>query len=115
MSERGSSGVGPFLLGIGLGAALGFLFAPEAGDITRKRLGRKVSRLKDAATDKVEELRDLAGEMLQGGRDGDREPEEPPATAREQLERKLAAERRRRRELKAGAEGSVTEADEPDA
>jgi gas vesicle protein len=111
MSERGGSGVGPFLLGIGLGVALGFLFAPEAGDITRRRLGRKVSRLKEVATDKVEELRDLAGEMLEGGdEDGDGEREAPPPTAREQLERKLAAQRRRRRELKAAAE-----ADEPDA
>jgi len=115
MSERGGSGVGPFLLGIGLGVALGFLFAPEAGDITRRRLGRQVSRLKDAAADKVDELRDLAGEVLEGG-DRDREPEEPAPTAREQLERKLAAERRRRRELRAGAQGSiVAEADEPDA
>jgi gas vesicle protein len=106
--------VGPFLLGIGLGVALGFLFAPDAGDITRRRLGRQVSKLKDAATDKVEELRDLAGEMLEGG-DSDREPEVDP-TPREQLERKLAAARRRRRELKAGGQGSVVaEADEPDA
>lgn len=113
MSERGGSGVGPFLLGIGLGAALGLLFAPEAGDITRRRLGRKVSRLKEVATDKVEELRDLAGEMLEGGDeddDGEREASAPPPTAREQLERKLAGARRRRRELKAAAE-----ADEPDA
>jgi len=114
MSERGSSGVGPFLLGVGLGVALGFLFAPDAGDITRRRLGRQVSRLKDAAADKVDDLRDLAEEVLSGD-DRDREPEEPAPTAREQLERKLAAERRRRRELKAGASGGVVEADEPDA
>ena len=114
MSERGSSGVGPFLLGVGLGVALGFLFAPDAGDITRRRLGRQVSRLKDAAADKVEDLRDLAEEMLSDD-DRDREPEEPAPTAREQLEHKLAAERRRRRELKAGAHGGVAEADEPDA
>ena len=114
MSERGGSGVGPFLLGVGLGVALGFLFAPDAGDITRRRLGRQVSKLKDAAADKMDDLRDLAGEVLEGG--DEREPEEPAPSAREQLARKLAAERRRRRELKAGRQGSVAaEADEPDA
>ena len=40
MSERGSSGFGAFLFGIALGAVAGFLFAPEGGEGTRRRVGK---------------------------------------------------------------------------
>ena len=46
MSERGA-GFGPFLLGLGLGAVLGFLFAPEPGEASRTKLSRKLRGLRD--------------------------------------------------------------------
>src|SRR5438445_437771 len=44
MSERGA-GFGPFLLGLGLGAVLGFLFAPEPGEASRTKLSSKLREL----------------------------------------------------------------------
>lgn len=90
MSDReGGSGFGPFLLGLGIGAVLGFLFAPEPGDATRTKLTRKLRGLRDLAAEKAGEL----GQVLEAGEQdaGD----EPPA--REALERRLTDAKRRRR------------------
>lgn len=86
MSERGS-GLGPFLLGIVLGAVAGVLFAPARGDVTRQRLGRRVGELRELADEKIEELANL---------DEEEEEEEEP-TARDELEGRLREARRRRR------------------
>lgn len=95
MSERG--GFGSFLLGLGIGAMVGFLFAPETGDATRSRLQRKLRDLRDLATEKAGEL----GEILDAG-DAD---DEPPA--REALQRRLGEAKQRRR---AGGSGTRTPA-----
>ena len=100
MSERGA-GFGPFLLGLGLGAVLGFLFAPEPGEASRTKLSRKLRGLRDLAAEKAGEL----GELL----DTDDEEDEAP-TARVAIERRLTEAKRRRR----GAKGaSLDEDDEP--
>ena len=98
MSERGA-GFGPFLLGLGLGAVLGFLFAPEPGEASRTKLSRKLRGLRDLAAEKAGEL----GELL----DTDDEEDEP--TARVAIERRLTEAKRRRR----GAKGAGLEEDEP--
>jgi len=99
MSERGA-GFGPFLLGLGLGAVLGFLFAPEPGEASRTKLSRKLRGLRDLAAEKAGELGELLAE--------DEEDEAP--TARVAIERRLTEAKRRRR----GAKGaSVEEEDEP--
>ena len=59
MSERGA-GFGPFLLGLGLGAVLGFLFAPEPGEASRGKLSSKLRGLRDLAAEKAGELLDAA-------------------------------------------------------
>ncbi len=98
MSERGA-GFGPFLLGLGLGAVLGFLFAPEPGEASRTKLSRKLRGLRDLAAEK-------AGELLDAPED---EEDEAP-TARVAIERRLTEAKRRRR----GAKGaSFEEEDEP--
>ena len=88
MSERGA-GFGPFLLGLGVGAVLGFLFAPEPGEASRTKLSRKLRGLRDLAAEKAGEL----GELLDAG---DEEEDEPP-TARVAIERRLTEAKRRRR------------------
>ena len=94
MSERGggsggaAGGFGPFLLGVAVGAVLGFLFAPEPGEDTRRRLSRHVRRLRELAGEKAEEL----GELLEGDAEA-----EPALSAREELARRLEDARRRRR------------------
>ena len=112
MSEERSSGFGTFLLGIAVGAVVGFLFAPEAGDDTRRKLGKRLRNLRDAAEEKVDEVRGLIeAEADQEDAGGEEEEEAEDGSTRERLERRLAAARRRRRAKAA----QVDEEDEPRA
>jgi gas vesicle protein len=99
VSERGGA-LGPFLLGVAVGAALGALFAPDAGTVTRGELKRKLRGLRDLAEAKADEL-----SALVAGDEADEEPGEPeavaePRSARGELEQRLADARRRRRRAK---------------
>jgi len=114
MSDReGGSGFGAFLLGIAVGAVVGFLFAPEAGDDTRRKLGKRLRNLRDVAGEKVDEVRGLLesdGDADEEG-EGD-EAEDEEVSTRESLRRRLDAARRRRRRG-AEAPAQVDEEDEP--
>src|SRR5438067_1651440 len=57
VSERGA-GFGSFLLGLGIGAVVGFLFAPE-GEATRGKLAGMLRRLRARASWEVDELGQL--------------------------------------------------------
>ena len=109
MSDReGGAGFGAFLLGIAVGAVVGFLFAPEAGDDTRRKLSKRLRNLRDVAEEKVDEVRGL----LEADEDEEAEEEEP--STRERLQRRLdAARRRRRRGEEAPPAAHVEEEDEP--
>ncbi|HTK55361.1 MAG TPA: YtxH domain-containing protein [Gemmatimonadales bacterium] len=122
--DEGSGGnaLPMFLLGLGLGAALGILFAPQSGEETRRVLGKKARKLKQLAEDKIEEITDSAGKKGRAlreavadaaadfGDDEDDDEFEPrPSRAREELERRLAAARARRRNPAAAPAGSDDE------
>lgn len=99
MSDRKGGGFGAFLFGIVLGAAAGFLFAPEGGEGARRKVSKGLRNLKELAEEKVDEVRGL----LQEASEDDEEPEEeeeeeeePEVATREQLRRRLEAARRRR-------------------
>jgi len=97
MSERSGGGFGAFLFGIALGAVAGFLFAPEGGEGTRRRVGKGLRNLKELAEEKVDEVRGLLKEAEEEGEEPEEEEEEEPEIAtREQLRRRLEAARRRR-------------------
>jgi len=97
MSERSGGGFGAFLFGIALGAVAGFLFAPEGGEGTRRRVGKGLRSLKELAEEKVDEVRGLLKEAEEEGEEPEEEEEEEPEIAtREQLRRRLEAARRRR-------------------
>jgi gas vesicle protein len=114
MSERGS-GFGSFLLGIAVGAVVGFLFAPEAGDDTRRKLGKRLRSLRDVAEEKVDEVRGLIeAESDDEGEAEEEEEEEDEVSTRERLRRRLDAARRRRRRGKE-APAQVEDEDEPRA
>ncbi|HVH67763.1 MAG TPA: hypothetical protein VM716_07855 [Gemmatimonadales bacterium] len=106
----GGSGFGPFLLGVSLGAVLGFLFAPEPGTAARGRLARRLRGLRGLAAQKAGEVAELL-DAAQAGED------EAPA-ARATLERRLNEAKQRRRST-AGRRGlpppkaSLDEEDEP--
>jgi len=59
------NGAGKFLLGLGIGAGLGILFAPKSGAETRRELGEKIKELYEKAKEidaedvkaKIEELK----------------------------------------------------------
>ncbi len=110
MSDRGS-GFGSFLLGIAVGAVVGFLFAPEAGDDTRRKLSKRLRNLRDVAEEKVDEVRGLLESDGDEEEDSD-EGEDEEVSTRERLRRRLDAARRRRR--RGGeAPAQVEEEDEP--
>ena len=98
-----------FLFGLGLGAAMGLLFAPQSGAETRRAIGKKVRKLKHLAEDRLEDVMDTGNKKVRKLREnlaevadefddeGEEELEPRPSRAREELERRLAAARARRR------------------
>ncbi len=54
--ERRDVGVGPFLLGIALGAGAALLFAPQSGEETRRGIARSAKRAQEKAQDFVEDV-----------------------------------------------------------
>ena len=57
-----------FFLGLGLGAALGVLFAPKSGTETREFLMSKANESADVAKRRAQELREQANETLERGK-----------------------------------------------
>ncbi len=54
--------VGSFLIGMGIGAGLGLLFAPASGEETRGRIMDQAADLKDRVSQKATNIRDRASE-----------------------------------------------------
>jgi gas vesicle protein len=63
------SKVSYFLFGLGMGVAIGVLFAPKSGQETREMLKSKASEGRDYLRRKGEEVRDSATEMIGRGRE----------------------------------------------
>jgi len=116
--DAGSS-IGWLLFGAAVGAGLALLFAPASGVETRRRISRSARRLKETAADALDEIRDefedltdrasdKLDEVKEAARDTVDEIEDTARTAvsrrrsgasqaREELERRLADARTRRR------------------
>jgi gas vesicle protein len=69
MSDNGASKVSYFLVGLGVGALLGILFAPKSGKETREFLAQKAEEGRDYATRKAQELRERADDMVERGKE----------------------------------------------
>jgi len=109
--ERGGDSSAKWLFwGAALGAGLALLYAPRTGEETRRLLQRRLWKLRAGTEEKLDELAQQFGgarEALGGlGDDEDDlfEEDQPPArarasapSAREELERRLAESRARRR------------------
>ena len=110
--ERGGDASAKWLFwGAVLGAGLALLYAPRSGEETRRVMQRKLWKLRAMTEEKLDELAQQFGsgkEALEALADDDDELEdagEPPAlrprasgaSAREELERRLAEARSRRR------------------
>ena len=85
--EGGRSVVGPFLVGLAVGAALGALFAPESGSKIRAKVGKRAGQLREDLGEIVQELRTVMAS------------EESDASPREHLRQRLNAARAARRTL----------------
>lgn len=109
--ESEGSSVKWLLLGAAVGAGLALLFAPKPGKELRQDLGRRIRGLKDLADETLAELKMEVGadddqpEAESGAYADDAEaepvrrpPANPKVAAREELERRLAAARARRRQ-----------------
>ena len=67
--DRSDGGISGFLLGIAIGAGIGFLFAPKTGEETRQQLKNTGRRLRAAAAEKAEDLQDALGSGYENTRD----------------------------------------------
>ena len=69
MAENVGSKVSFFLVGVGIGALLGVLFAPKSGEETREYLSKRADEGRDYAQKKARELRERADELIERGKD----------------------------------------------
>lgn len=69
VENREGSAIGPFLIGLALGAGIALLLAPQSGEETRREIAEKVKRAKDAAGDAVGELSGAIGDTLDQARE----------------------------------------------
>ena len=127
VESDGSAGVKWFLAGAILGAGLGLLFAPQAGERTRRDISKRARALRAEAGERFEDLTDeietrgkkvkatveeWVDDVAEEVRDGRRKLEQTAHGARDDLERRLADARARRRATIA-ADG-VSEDDDSD-
>jgi gas vesicle protein len=66
--ERHSEGIGPFLLGIALGAGVALLLAPRSGAATRRDIKRRALRVRRAAENVATEVTDTVVDTFQEAR-----------------------------------------------
>ena len=65
MADNTGSKVSFFLVGLGIGALVGILFAPKSGEETREFLAQKADEGRDYAQRKARELRERAEDILE--------------------------------------------------
>jgi gas vesicle protein len=67
-NENGTSGIGWFLAGLGIGTLLGVLYAPKAGKETREDLANSALEAKQKAAELVEQGKQKANEYVEQGK-----------------------------------------------
>ena len=65
MPDNVGSKVSYFLVGLGIGAAVGILFAPKSGEETREFLAAKADEGREYAQRKARELRERAEDLVE--------------------------------------------------
>jgi gas vesicle protein len=64
-----ATGIGCFLVGVGVGGAVALLLAPKTGEQTRKLIAKKAEQGKAYVTSRSQELKDQAEELVGKGKD----------------------------------------------
>ena len=65
MADNAGSKVSFFLVGLGVGALIGVLFAPKSGEDTREYLSKRADDGREFAQKKARELRDRADDLIE--------------------------------------------------
>ncbi len=63
------TGIGCFLVGVGVGGAVALLLAPKTGEQTRKLIAKKAEQGKAYVSSKSRELKDQAEDFVGKGKD----------------------------------------------
>ena len=63
------NGLSSFLMGLGVGVAIGMLFAPKSGEETRGLIKTKADEGKEYLKQRTSDLRDSAGDLIEKGKD----------------------------------------------
>ena len=69
MADNVGSKVSYFLVGLGVGALMGVLFAPKSGEDKREYLAKRADDGREFAQKKAKELRERADELIERGKD----------------------------------------------
>ncbi len=69
MSDRDGSGFLWFLAGLGIGAAVGILYAPKPGEETRQRIREVAEESRDSVKERARQAREQAGSWAEKGRE----------------------------------------------
>jgi gas vesicle protein len=101
MSESEGSGFLWFLTGLGIGAAIGVLYAPRSGRETRETLVSKAEEGRNVVADRAQKAREQATGWVDKGRD-------LISQQREQFKSAYEAGRQAYREATAEGEGPST-------
>ncbi len=67
--DSGSSGILWFLAGLGIGAAVGVLYAPKSGRETREDLARYAQEGSEYMKDRARQYREQANEWVERGKE----------------------------------------------
>ncbi|MBZ5645142.1 MAG: YtxH domain-containing protein [Acidobacteriia bacterium] len=65
MADNAGSKISFFLVGLGIGALVGILFAPKSGEETREYLSQKADEGREYAQRKARELRERADDLME--------------------------------------------------
>jgi gas vesicle protein len=68
MSDHTGSKISFFMVGLGIGALVGILFAPKSGEETREYLTKKADEGREFAQRKARELRERAEDIVERGK-----------------------------------------------
>ncbi len=68
MSDHTGSKISYFMVGLGIGALVGILFAPKSGEETREYLTKKADEGREFAQRKARELRERAEDIVERGK-----------------------------------------------
>jgi|SRR5712692_5595705 gas vesicle protein len=69
MADNIGSKISYFMVGLGIGALIGILFAPKSGEETREYLSKKADEGKEYAQRKARELRERAEDLIERGKE----------------------------------------------